>query len=107
MSTDFSDRMAKFSYRNLPPPAKTTSKHKYTPGKLDARPGEYWLVSQNGELDWPVVICDKDIVHRYFRGPRSENARVSDGTGPDVFQYGGYLNGQFCFPVLYLGTLEL
>ncbi len=72
-----------------------------------AQPGEYWLVSKDGEQDWPVVICDEEMVQAYFRGSRPENARKADGTWHEVFQRGSDLLGQVCFPVLYLGSLKL
>lgn len=75
--------------------------------QIGAQSGEYWLVSKDGEQDWPVVVCDEDIVQRYFKGPRPENARKADGTWSGLFQPGGDLMGQVCFPVLYLGTLKL
>ena len=75
--------------------------------QIGAQSGEYWLVSKDGEQDWPVVICDEDIVQSYFKGSRPENARKVDRTWPELFQPGGNLMGQVCFPVLYLGTLKL
>ncbi len=75
--------------------------------QIGAQPGEYWLVSKDGEQDWPIVICDEDIVQKFFKGSRPENARKADGTWPKDFQPGGNILGQVCFPVLYLGTLKL
>ena len=75
--------------------------------QIGAQPGEYWLVSADDEQDWPVVICDEEIVQNFFKGPRPENARKSDGTWHELFMPGGDLLGQACFPVLYLGTYKL
>ena len=94
--------------RNIPAAARTSLDDINTrPAQIDTRPGEYWLVSKDGEQDWPVVICDEEIVQKYFKGPRPENASVVDGTWPELFQPGGDLRQSFCFPILYLGTLEL
>ena len=99
---------AKPSGRHISAAARTSldninSRH----AQAGALPGEYWLVSKDGEQDWPVVICDEDMVRTYFKGPRPENARKVDGRWHELFQPGGDLVEQVCFPVLYPGTLKL
>lgn len=70
-------------------------------------PGEYWCIKRDGE-DWPVVICDEEIVQKFFKGKkRPENARQADGNWGKDFKAGGKLVGQRCYPAIHPGTLEL
>ena len=76
--------------------------------QVNAEPGEYWLVTEDGKDPWPCVICDEDMVTRLFKGKRRpENARRPDGTWHKSLLPHGKLAGQKCFPILYLGTLKL
>ena len=109
MSAESSSTMASKSSRRSISAAERTPLDDINPrhAQIGAQPGEYWLISKDGEQDWPVVICDEEVVQTCFRGPRPENARKADGTWPELFQPGGELLGQVCFPVLYLGTYKL
>lgn len=45
----------------------------------DVRPGDFWCSKIDGE-DWPVVICDEEIVQRFFQEhPRPVTARQPSG----------------------------
>lgn len=67
----------------------------------EVKPGEYWCVRKDGE-DWPVVICDEEIVQKFFKGkPRPANARRSDGT------WAKESASHKCYPAVLPGTLKL
>ena len=74
---------------------------------IEFEPGEYRFVKKDGE-DWPVVICDEEIVQKYCEGKlRPEEARQADGTWGKQFQAGGSRAGQKCYPALIPGSLKL
>lgn len=76
--------------------------------QVDAEPGEYWLVTKDGEDPWPVVICDEDIVRSYFKEKkRPEGARRRDGTWGEEFRIRGKRFGKRYFPALKLGIMKL
>ena len=65
------------------------------------KPGEFWCVKKDGE-DWPVVICDEEIVQKFFKAKqRPENARRSDGT------WARESAGNKCYPAVVSGTLKM
>ena len=106
--SDSSTMMTSFSERSISAGAAALSANVNTrQSQIGAQPGEYWLVSREGEQDWPVVICDEEIVQNYFKGPRPENARRRDGSWHELLQPGEELLGQASFPVLYLGTCKM
>ena len=69
--------------------------------------GEFWTLKRDGE-DWPVVICDDEIVQTFFKGrQRPFNARRPDGTWADGYKSGEDGIGQRCYPAILLGKLKL
>ena len=76
--------------------------------QTDAEAGEYWLAKKDGREPWPVVICDEEMIEKFFADkPRPKNARRADGTWRKEFRPRGDLTGQKCFPAMYLGTMRL
>ena len=76
--------------------------------QVDAEAGEYWLAIKDGREPWPVVICDEEMIEKFFAdNPRPKNARRADGTWRKGFRPRGDLTGQKCFPAMYLGTMKL
>ena len=75
--------------------------------QAEFRAGESYMISKDAEY-WPVVICDEEIVQKYFKSrERPANARHADGTWGKDFTAGGDLAGQKCYPVLVPYTLKL
>ena len=69
--------------------------------------GEFWTIKRNGE-DWPIVICDEEIVCTFFKGRvRPFNARQADGNWPGDYKIGGIRESQRCYPAVQLGVLRL
>ena len=69
--------------------------------------GELWTIKRDGE-DWPVVICDEEIVWTFFKGRvRPFNARQADGTWPEDYKPGGTRVCQRSYPAVMLGMLRL
>lgn len=68
--------------------------------QIEVEPGALWYVKKDGE-DWPVVICDEEIVRKFFKGkPRPDNARRSDGT------WAKESIGHECYPAVIPGNLK-
>ena len=72
----------------------------------DAAAGECWMIKYKGE-DWPVVIGDEDIVVRYFRAPRPQNALQADGKWGKAYTSGGLDEDNRSFPCVFLGMFKL
>ena len=69
--------------------------------------GDYYCV-QNTREDWPVVICDEEIIQTFFsQSLRPEGARQADGTWKSDYKPGGSSISERRFPAMNLGTLEL
>ena len=69
--------------------------------------GDY-LSLKRDEEEWPIVICDEEIIHTFFaRSPRPEGARQADGTWGKTYKVDGSLVNERRFPAICLGTLEL
>ena len=69
--------------------------------------GDYLSLKRNEE-EWPIVICDEEIIHTFFaRSPRPAGARQADGTWGKAYKADGSLVNQRRFPAICLGTLEL
>ncbi len=72
-----------------------------SPIQLEVKAGDLWCIKENGE-DWPVVICDEEIVQKFSKGkPRPANARRSNGTWTKESA------GNKCYPALVPGTLKM
>lgn len=63
------------------------------------------MVKINGE-DWPLVICDEDMVQEFFKEVRPANGCQADGTWCKDLRGGNDSFGLKVFPVLYLGTMR-
>ena len=73
----------------------------------EAVAGEFWTIKRDGE-DWPVIICDEEIVWTFFKGRvRPFNARQADGTWPEDYKSGGSRVNLRCYPAVMLGKLKL
>ena len=78
-----------------------------TPEPNETVAGEFWTIKRNGE-DWPIVICDEEIVCTFFKGRiRPFNARQADGNWPGDYKTGGIRESQRCYPAVQLGVLRL
>ena len=77
-------------------------------GGVDVKAGECWLLKTADEGDWPVLICDENIVQKHFQkaAKRPGHARKADGTWPKGFGPGCTFSEQRCYPALYLGNLK-
>ena len=74
----------------------------------DAKAGEYWLITKDGEDPWPVVICDENMVRSYFKGKqRPDGARRQDGTWGEEFKSNGRHFSERYFPAIKLGSMKL
>lgn len=73
----------------------------------EPREGDYLSIKQDGE-DWPIVICDEEIIHTFFiRSTRPGSARQADGTWGKDYKAGGFSLSERRFPAIFLGTLKL
>ena len=73
----------------------------------EPKEGDY-LSLKRDEEEWPIVICDEEIIHTFFTGSRRpESARQADGTWGKAYKAGGFLVKERRFPAICLGTLEL
>lgn len=69
--------------------------------------GQYFF-TKAGDQDWPVVICDEDIVKRYFNvRKRPDHARLADGTWGKDYEPGGKHADRRSYPALVPGQLTL
>lgn len=74
---------------------------------LDAKPGEYYFVKLKGHPQWPVIICDEDMLPASLLKTRPVTAKRADGTYREDFADGGKKVADRTFPVMYLHTNEL
>ena len=73
----------------------------------EPKEGDYLCIKKNGE-DWPIVICDEEIIQTFFtQPPRPRSARRADGTWEKDYKAGGFLISDRRFPAINLGTMEL
>lgn len=73
----------------------------------EPKEGDYLCFKKDDE-DWPVVICDEEIIQTFFpRSPRPSSARQAHGTWFKDYKVGGFSLDERSFPALYLGTLQL
>ena len=73
----------------------------------DAQPGEHYFVKLKGFPQWPVVICDQDMLPATLLKTRPVTAMRGDGTYRDDYQDGAKKVADRTFPVMYLHTNEL
>lgn len=94
----------------LPTPPFSESLHNVLleDDRSEAEAGEYWLALKDGRELWPIVICNEEMIEKFFsEHPRPANARRAGGTWRRDFQPRGDPTGQKCFPTMYLGTWKL
>ncbi|KAK0730678.1 hypothetical protein B0H67DRAFT_639153 [Lasiosphaeris hirsuta] len=73
---------------------------------LDAAPGDHYFVKLKGFPQWPVIICDEDMLPQSLLKSRPVTARRADGTYREDYADGGKRAGDRTFPVMYLHTNE-
>mgnify|MGYP001950021272 FL=1 len=74
---------------------------------LDAKPGEHYFVKLKGHPQWPVIICDEDMLPASLLKTRPVTAKRADGSYREDFADGGKKVADRTFPVMYLETNEL
>lgn len=74
---------------------------------LDAKPGDYFFVKLKGFPQWPVIICDEDMLPASLLRSRPVTAKRADGTYREDYADGGKNVADRTFPVMYLHTNEL
>ena len=70
------------------PSRSVKDQHALEEARRNATPGQYWISNKNGE-DCPVVICDEDMMVRYFTERLGHNGALKK-----------------VHPCLYAGTLD-
>ena len=74
---------------------------------LDAQPGDHYYVKLKGFPQWPVIICDEDMLPQSLIKSRPVSAMRPDGTYREDFADGGKRAHDRTYPVMYLHTNEL
>ncbi|KAL5121240.1 hypothetical protein ACEQ8H_000708 [Pleosporales sp. CAS-2024a] len=74
--------------------------------RLDAHPGEMYMVAMRGYQPWPVIICDEDMLPESLLSKRPVSAKRIDGTYREDFLEGGKNAKDRRYPVMFLGTNE-
>jgi hypothetical protein len=74
---------------------------------LDAQPGDHYFVKLKGFPQWPVIICDEDMLPQSLLRSRPVTAKRPDGTYREDYADGAKKVGDRTFPVMYLYTNEL
>jgi len=74
---------------------------------LDAQPGDHYYVKLKGFPQWPVIICDEDMLPQLLLKSRPVTAKRADGTYREDYADGGKKAADRTFPVMYLHTNEL
>jgi hypothetical protein len=74
---------------------------------LDAKPGDHYFVKLKGFPQWPVIICDEDMLPASLLKSRPVTAKRADGTYREDYADGGKNVADRTFPVMYLHTNEL
>lgn len=73
----------------------------------DAKPGDHFLVKLKGYPQWPVIICDEEMLPETLIKTRPVTAKRADGTYREDYADGGKRENDRTFPVMYLRTNEL
>jgi len=73
----------------------------------DAEPGQHYFVKLKGFPQWPVVICDEDMLPAQLLKTRPVSAKRADGTYRDDYADDAKKVVDRTFPVMYLHTNEL
>jgi len=72
----------------------------------DAEPGGHYFVKLKGFPQWPVIICDEDMLPASLLKTRPVTAKRADGTYREDYADGGKNVADRTFPVMYLHTNE-
>lgn len=72
----------------------------------DAEPGDHFFVKLKGFPQWPVIICDEDMLPQSLLKSRPVTAKRADGTYRDDYADGAKKVADRTFPVMYLHTNE-
>ncbi|KAH6626053.1 hypothetical protein B0J18DRAFT_130182 [Chaetomium sp. MPI-SDFR-AT-0129] len=73
---------------------------------LDAQPGDHFFVKLKGFPQWPVIICDEDMLPASLLKTRPVTAKRADGTYREDYADGGKNAADRTFPIMYLQTNE-
>lgn len=73
---------------------------------MDAQPGEHYWVKLKGFPQWPVIICDEEMLPESLLKSRPVTARRQDGTYREDYADGAKKAVDRTFPVMYLYTNE-
>lgn len=73
----------------------------------NAQPGDHFLVKLKGYPQWPVIICDEEMLPETLIKTRPVTAKRADGTYREDYADGGKRANDRTFPVMYLRTNEL
>ena len=85
---------------------KKASKARIT--HINAEPGEHYFVKLKGFPQWPVIICDEEMLPESLIKSRPVTARRQDGTyREDYADDDSKKAADRTFPVMYLHTNEL
>ncbi|KAF1932440.1 uncharacterized protein M421DRAFT_54499 [Didymella exigua CBS 183.55] len=85
-------------------PAK--SKKKAPELRLDAQPGDMYMVAMRGYQPWPVIVCDEEMLPESLLSKRPVSAKRIDGTYREDFLEGGKNAKDRRYPIMFLGTNE-
>lgn len=86
-------------------PAK--GKKKVPELRLDAQPGDMYMVAMRGYQPWPVIVCDEEMLPESLLSKRPVSAKRIDGTYREDFLEGGKNAKDRRYPIMFLGTNEL
>jgi hypothetical protein len=75
--------------------------------RLDAQPGQMYMVAMRGYQPWPVIICDEEMLPESLLIKRPVSAKRIDGTYREDFLEGGKNAKDRRYPIMFLGTNEL
>lgn len=73
----------------------------------NAQPGDHFLVKLKGYPQWPVIVCDEEMLPETLLKSRPVTAKRADGTYREDYADGGKRANDRTFPVMYLRTNEL
>ncbi|KAK1985335.1 hypothetical protein LZ30DRAFT_747253 [Colletotrichum cereale] len=83
---------------------KKASKAKFF--HTNAQPGDHFLVKLKGYPQWPVIVCDEEMLPETLLKSRPVTAKRADGTYREDYADGGKRQNDRTFPVMYLRTNE-
>lgn len=91
-------------HKNKKTPAK--GKKKAPELRLDAQPGDMYMVAMRGYQPWPVIVCDEEMLPESLLSKRPVSAKRIDGTYREDFLEGGKNAKDRRYPIMFLGTNE-